>query len=330
VGSRLGEAREGGVRVVRVVDTAGDDDGRRAVLEQIDLLLEPPFLDSGVGEEVVDRPGDAVALRLAGDHDRVVLEQALHERLVPLAERLPLEVELDLGPEHRVVLGERVVALGLEVERSAARDRVEEERLLDGRDERVADPAEHRVEGPDRQVELAALVERARVVAEVLVGVLGAEAQAGRRRRVDAPAPGFDVRRGDERERLGRPPFRVHEQDAVEDLERLVRVERGDDLRDRVQVPVDELAEPARVVQGARPRAAGDEELEPGRAERVLDVDDDEREPETVVGGGSHVALGPPALGVQEPRRVVDPPDLSDSSRVPVGRQREHRTSLGT
>ena len=55
-----------------------------------------------------------------------------------------------LRAEHRVVLGERVVALDLEVGLAVPGDAVEEDRLLDRRDERVADAAEHGVVGPDR------------------------------------------------------------------------------------------------------------------------------------------------------------------------------------
>ena len=77
-----------------------------------------------------------------------------------------------------------------------------------------------------------------------------------------------------------------------------------------VQVAVDELAQPARVVQRAGARAAADEELEARRAERVLDVDDNERDAEPVLGGGREPVLVAPALGLLEPRRVVDAPDL--------------------
>ena len=52
-------------------------------------------MDGRVVEEVLDRPGDAVALRLAGDHDRVVAEELLDQRLVAAAERLALQVDLD-------------------------------------------------------------------------------------------------------------------------------------------------------------------------------------------------------------------------------------------
>ena len=102
-------------------------------------------------------------------------------------------------------------------------------------------------------------------------------------------------------------------------------VERGKDLRDRADVAVDELAEAARVVERARAGAAADEELEAGRAERVLDVDDDERDPEAIGGGRPQRVLLAPARRVLEPRRVVDAPHLADALGSPVGRQRERR-----
>ena len=69
-------ALEGGIRLFRVVDDAGHDDRRRAVLEQVGALGEPPR-SVVVLEEVVDRPRHAVALRLAGHDDGVEGEQLL-------------------------------------------------------------------------------------------------------------------------------------------------------------------------------------------------------------------------------------------------------------
>ena len=60
----------------------------------------------------------------------------------------------------------------------------------------------------------------------------------------------------------------------------------------RCEVAVDELAQPARVVERAGARPPRDEELEAGRAERVLDVDDDERDAEPVRGGRHETAAG--------------------------------------
>ena len=118
-------------------------------------------------EEVVDRPGDAVALRLAGHDHRVEFEQSLDERDVLLGQRFAVRPLRDLGPEHRVVLRERMLALDLEVGLAVAGDPMEEERLLDRGDERVADSAEERVVGPDRQVVLPAFGESPRVLREL-------------------------------------------------------------------------------------------------------------------------------------------------------------------
>ena len=109
-----GEAFESSVGLVRVVHRSGHDDGRRAVLEQVDLLRQA-LVTKGRGEEVVDRPGDAVALRLAGDHDCVEGEELLEQRRVLLPELLAVGPARDLGPEHRVVLGQRRASLRLEV-----------------------------------------------------------------------------------------------------------------------------------------------------------------------------------------------------------------------
>jgi hypothetical protein len=61
----------------------------------------------------------------------------------------------------------------------------------------------------------------------------------------------------------------------MEDLERLVGVERDDRLRDRSEVPVDEVAD--RLLSSSpRTGAPGNEELEAGRAERVLRIDEEQ------------------------------------------------------
>jgi hypothetical protein len=75
------------------------------------------------------------------------------------------------------------------------------------------------------------------------------------------------------------PAVFVHEPDAVEDLHCLVRVQRGHHLRERVQIPVDELAQAPVVIDCACPRAPRDEQLEAGNAEGVLDVDGHEADP---------------------------------------------------
>src|SRR6185503_9699653 len=135
------------------------------------------------------------------------------------------------------------------------------------------------------------------------------------------------------RERLRMASLLVDQQRRMEDLEWLVGVQRRKRLRDRTEVPVDELAEPARVVERAGTAAAGDEQLEAGRAERVLDVDGDEGDPEAILGGRRNAVLLPPAAGVREARGVVDAPHLADAVGIPVLRQRKlvgHGASVRT
>ena len=86
----------------------------------------------------------------------------------------------------------------------------------------------------------------------------------------------------------------------------------GTTSRDRGEVPVHEVAEPAVVVDGAGPGAAADEELEIRDAERVLDVDGEQADAEGVVcRRANRVLLGPrPCLAGT--LLVWDAPDLAD------------------
>src|SRR5215510_14891347 len=78
---------ERGVRLVRVVDDAWNDDGGGAVLEQVGALGEP-LSRTLVREQVVDRPRQAVALSLAGHDDGVEGEQFVYQRGVPFTKRV--------------------------------------------------------------------------------------------------------------------------------------------------------------------------------------------------------------------------------------------------
>ena len=118
----------------------------------------------------------------------------------------------------------------------------------------------------------------------------------------------------------------VHEPHGVKDLHRLVGIERRHDLRYRVQVPEEEVAQAAVVVHGARAGTARDEQLEAGDAERVLDVDRDQADSQRVLRGWAQGVLVGPRLGLSRTLFVGDSPDLSDSVRVEVGRKREQGT----
>ena len=116
----------------------------------------------------------------------------------------------------------------------------------------------------------------------------------------------------------------VYEPDCVEHLHRLVRVEASEHLRDRVQVPVDELAEPAVVVDRARSRAPRDEQFESGYAEGVLNVHGHEADAQPVVRRPLQLVLARPGFGRRRPLLVRDPPDEVDALGVEMGRDRQH------
>ena len=242
----------------------------------------------------------------------------LDERGVALTERLPVRPALDFGPERRVVLRERARALHLEPCLAVAGRGVEEERLLDLAHERVPDAAEKRVEGPDRERVLPSAGERLDVRAQVLRRRLLVEAERRSCVRAYAPAPARHVLERHERVRVGMAAVCVDEERCVEDLERLVGVERHDGLRDDTEVAVEEGAEALRVVHGARTRSSGDEELEPRRAERVLHVHEQEAGANVVLRCTRDPVLSRPGDGVTEAGLVVHLPHLPHAVEVDV------------
>ena len=105
----------------------------------------------------------------------------------------------------------------------------------------------------------------------------------------------------------------VDQERRVEDLERLMAVERRDDLRQRGEVPVQEVAQSPAVVQRPRTGAPGDEELEPRGAERVLNVDEQQARANPILGDRGDAVLLGPGCRLDETGLVVDPPDVADA-----------------
>src|SRR5215207_5188042 len=104
-------------------------------------------------------------------------------------------------------------------------------------------------------------------------------------------------------------------------LHRVVGVQAGEDLRDRAEVAVHELAQAAVVVDRAGPRAPGTEELEVRDAERVLDVDGEEAEAKGVFCRWAHNVLLGPRLSLARAVLVWNPPNFAYVARLEVLRE---------
>ena len=156
-------------------------------------------------------------------------EQALDRLASALARTVVAGPRTNLGflaalvdaPEFR----QGMAALDLELGLGVARHGVEEDRFLDRGHEGMADPAQHRVIRPDRQLEAATRLKGAHVMPQMLLRVGRLEPEAARRRMVDTPAARGDVLGRHERVRVGVPAPLVDEEEPVEDLRRLVGVE---------------------------------------------------------------------------------------------------------
>jgi hypothetical protein len=100
-----------------------------------------------------------------------------------------------------------------------------------------------------------------------------------------------------------------------------VGVEARKDLRDCVEVAVDELAQTTVVVDSARARAPSDEELEVRDAECVLDVDGEETEAKGVLCRWAYTVLIGPRLRLARAVLVWNPPNFAYAARLEVLRE---------
>ena len=310
-----GEAPEGRIGGVRIIDNVRNHHRCGAVLEQIDLAGERPVTLEYPVQQVIYGPGNAVALGLPGDDDGIEPEQGLVQRLVFSGDLLPVGSDGDLGAEHRIVLGQRVVSLDMEIGLAVAGDTVEIDGLLDGRDQRVADAAQHRVIGPDGEVVLAGSLQPARVIEQVPLTVLEIDAQTTRHLGVELPAALLDVLYANQRERFGVPAIVIDEIDGVEDLHCLVRIQCRDHPGDPVQVAIQEGAQAAAVIDRTGTGASAYIELEIRYTEGVLGIDDEQADAARVSGGRPDAVPRGPLPGFPGPHLVGDAPHGPD----PIG-----------
>ena len=110
----------------------------------------------------------------------------------------------------------------------------------------------------------------------------------------------------------------------MEDLERLMRVEGRDDLRERAEVAVDELAEPTGVVERARARCGpATKSSNPGVQNVFWTSTTTSATRKRSLGRRLDACCSRQRRASSNAGRVVDAPHLADAVGVPVRRQRE-------
>ena len=261
-----------------------------------------------------------MALGLTGDDDGVVAPQAIDVFGILGGDVAALRIGGHLRSEHRVVLRERVTPLDAEVGLAETGDSVEEHGLLDCRHQRVTDAAEHRVVGPHGEVVLAGCGERARVVQQVTLPVVGVEPETASDLGIEVPATLLHVLDRDQGEGIGMPALVVDEPDGMEDLHRLMRVHGRQDASDVSEIAVDELRDAPIVVDRAGARAPCDVELELGKTERVLHVHQQQADARTIFRRRLDFVLRRPLARLARTRLVGHAPDVADSVRREVRR----------
>ncbi|KKU07464.1 MAG: hypothetical protein UX09_C0029G0003 [Candidatus Uhrbacteria bacterium GW2011_GWE2_45_35] len=322
----------------------GHGHGRHAVAKDVDLGGQRRISGHDFVQEVVDRALDAVAGGLAGDDHGVRVQEFLHEAGVLLAEGLAVETGEHFGPEHRVVFGQRITALDLGPGLGAADVGVEHEGLVDETHEGMTFAPEHGVGRPQVQAVLAGALQLGDVELDLFEqpAVVVAAEPLGHGRvgtdvavddlAVETQVDEFAVVEVDEAVGVEWLPDFVDPEGGEEDLEGEVGVEGGGQVGQAVEVFVDELGHPPRVVDGPGAGATADVQAAFGEAEVLLHVDEQQVDDETVGRRGGDPALAAPLGGgvedLGEIRAVVEVGGVSRGIE-PRGSERHDVLRLG-
>ena len=218
------------IRLIGVVDDARYNNRRSAILEQIDPLRQSTVSFRHDVQEILNCPGNAVALGLTRNDHGIERQKLFDEFLVLSSDLASLSVRHYLRAQNGIVLRRRVVSLEAKVRLTVAGDRVKEDSFLKGGNQRVPNSSEHGVIGPDGKVVLPRILQSVRIMKEVSARVTRIQIQAARNFRIESPPAEFDIRSRHLSKRGGVLSSVVHEIDRMKDLHRLVRVHRGNDL----------------------------------------------------------------------------------------------------
>ena len=110
-------------------------------------------------------------------------------------------------------------------------------------------------------------------------------------------------------------PLIVHQVNRMKDLHRLMRVQCGNDLRDNVEIPVNEFAESSAVVHCSTSGPSPDKKLEAWNTKGVLHINHEQRNPEFVGRCRFEVVNSRPGLSLLCPLLIRNAEDLIGDTR---------------
>ena len=133
-------------------------------------------------------------------------------------------------------------------------------------------PTQHSVVWPDGQGVFSFLLQSGRVMLQAFLAFLRRNTKMTGQRRVELPFSFADVFSADIGIWRRVLVLLVHQENGMENLHSLMRIHRGRDLGDGLQVTVDEFAQSAVVIHCALPTATSYIQFKTGNTERVLHI----------------------------------------------------------
>jgi hypothetical protein len=188
----------------------------------------------------------------------------------------------------------------------------------------MSQASQHGVERPDGQAVFTTLFEFVYIVLQVALAVGRVNPRLSATAGLNFQRPAHILGRDQGvRPRVLAVP--IYQESSVEDLDSLVGIEGRRNLGDRAQVTVDELHQASVVVNRAGPAATADVQFVARHTEGILHVDQDQDDPERILGGRAQVVALRPLAALGGSGFVRHLPDLADLFNIKVRREWKFR-----
>ena len=122
------------------------------------------------------------------------------------------------------------------------------------------------------------------IMTKVLLAVGLADPQTMSGRWIESPNPSSNIFFRDEGKRGRMLAFLIDQEDAVKNLNGLMRVHCRTDLGNHIEVSVNEFGQPPIIIHSSRSGAAPHIQLESRNTKRILDVYWNQADPESIIG----------------------------------------------